>query len=231
MASESAPRSRASQGHLIGMADDTTIVHLLRHGEVHNPDGILYGRLPDFHLSERGQEMAQQVAQSIRDRDVTYIVSSPLERAQETAAPIAAAHGLSIATDARVIEADNIFEGQRVGVGDGVLRQPKAWRHLWNPFTPSWGEPYDELADRMHGAIRSARDEARGHEAVIVSHQLPIWIARLKAENRRLWHDPRRRECSLASLTSLHFEGDRLATVEYGEPAAALLPGAKGRGA
>jgi len=231
VAAESAPRSRASQGHLIGMADDTTIVHLLRHGEVHNPEGILYGRLPDFHLSERGQEMAQQVAQSIRDRDVTYIVSSPLERAQETAAPIAAAHGLSIATDARVIEADNIFEGQRVGVGDGVLRQPKAWRHLWNPFTPSWGEPYDELADRMHGAIRSARDEARGHEAVIVSHQLPIWIARLKAENRRLWHDPRRRECSLASLTSLHFEGDRLAAVEYGEPAAALLPGAKGRGA
>ena len=231
MAAESAPRSRASQGHLIGMADDTTIVHLLRHGEVHNPEGILYGRLPDFHLSERGQEMAQQVAQSIRDRDVTYIVSSPLERAQETAAPIAAAHGLSIATDARVIEADNIFEGQRVGVGDGVLRQPKAWRHLWNPFTPSWGEPYDELADRMHGAIRSARDEARGLDAVVVTHMLPLSLARVLPDHRGLWQAPRRRECSLASLTSLHFEGDRLAAVEYGEPAAALLPGAKGRGA
>ncbi|MFM8239579.1 MAG: histidine phosphatase family protein, partial [Actinomycetota bacterium] len=80
-------------------------------------------------------------------------------------------------------------------------------------------------------AVRSARDEARGHEAVVVSHQLPIWIARLKAENLRLWHDPRRRECSLASLTSLHFEGDRLAAIEYAEPAADLLPGAKGRGA
>ena len=213
------------------MADDATVVHLLRHGEVHNPEGVLYGRLPDYHLSERGQEMAEQVARAMRDRDVTYVVSSPLERAQETAGPIAAAHGLSIATDARVIEADNIFEGQRVGVGDGVLRQPKAWRHLWNPFTPSWGEPYDDLASRMHEAVRSARDSARGHEAVIVSHQLPIWIARLKAENRRLWHDPRRRECSLASLTSLHFEGDRLAAIDYSEPAAALLPGAKGRGA
>ena len=231
MAPEPSPRRGSPQGHLSGMADDSTVVHLLRHGEVHNPEGVLYGRLPDYHLSDRGQEMAVRVAEAVRDRDVTYIVSSPLERAQETAAPIAAAHGLSIATDSRVIEADNIFEGQRVGVGDGVLRQPKAWRHLWNPFTPSWGENYEELADRMHAAVRSARDEARGHEAIVVSHQLPIWIARLKAENRRLWHDPRRRECSLASLTSLHFEGDRLAAVEYSEPAAALLPGAKGRGA
>ncbi|MBM3688864.1 MAG: histidine phosphatase family protein [Actinobacteria bacterium] len=213
------------------MADDPTVVHLLRHGEVYNPEGVLYGRLPGYHLSERGQRMARRVADAMRDRDVTYIASSPLERAQETAGPIAAAHGLSITTDARVVEADNVFEGQRVGVGDGVLRQPKAWRYLWNPFTPSWGEPYDDLASRMHAAVRTARDEARGHEAVIISHQLPIWIARLKAENLRLWHDPRRRECSLASLTSLHFEGDRLAAIEYAEPAADLLPGAKGCGA
>lgn len=210
---------------------EETTVHLLRHGEVHNPTGVLYGRLPDFHLSDRGQEMAQRAAQALADRDVTYVVASPLDRAQETASPIATVHGLSIATDARVIEADNIFEGQRVGVGDGVLRQPKAWRHLWNPFTPSWGEPYDELAARMSEAVLSARDEARGHEAVIVSHQLPIWIARLNAENKRLWHDPRKRECSLASLTSMHFEGDRLAAISYDEPARDLLPGAAGRGA
>ncbi|MGI9198063.1 MAG: histidine phosphatase family protein [Candidatus Nanopelagicales bacterium] len=212
------------------MSDDT-VVHLLRHGEVHNPTGVLYGRLPGFHLSERGQAMAEQAAQALRDRDVTYIVSSPMERAQETASPIAAAHGLDIAIDERVIEAGNIFEGQRVGVGDGVLRQPKAWRHLWNPFTPSWGEPYDELAARMRAAVEAARDQAQGHEAVIISHQLPIWISRLDHENRRLWHDPRKRECSLASLTSLRFEGDRLAAIEYSEPAADLLPGARGRGA
>ena len=214
------------------MADrDETVVHLLRHGEVHNPTGVLYGRLPDFHLSDRGQAMAERVALAVQDRDITYLVSSPLERAQETAAPIAAVRGLDIATDARVIEADNIFEGQRVGVGDGVLRQPKAWRHRWNPFTPSWGEPYDELAGRMSAAVIDAREQARGHEALIVSHQLPIWISRLSHESRRLWHDPRKRECSLASLTSLRFEGDRLVAVEYAEPAADLLPGAKGRGA
>ena len=213
------------------MPDDETVVHLLRHGEVHNPTGVLYGRLPDFHLSDRGRAMADMVAESLRGSDVTYVVASPLERAQETAGPIAAAHGLDIATDARVIEAGNIFEGQRVGVGDGVLRQPKAWRHLWNPFTPSWGEPYDELAERIGFAVAAAREQATGHEAVIVSHQLPIWISRLDHENRKLWHDPRRRECSLASLTSLRFEGDRLVAIDYSEPAAALLPGARGRGA
>lgn len=210
---------------------ERTTVHVLRHGEVHNPTGVLYGRLPDFHLSERGQAMADRAAQALAERDIAQVIASPLDRAQETAAPIAAVHGLTIATDPRVIEADNVFEGQRVGVGDGVLRQPQAWRHLWNPFTPSWGEPYDDLAARMTEAIAHARDSARGHEAVIVSHQLPIWIARLHAENRRLWHDPRKRECSLASLTSFEFDGDRLTRVGYSEPAADLLPGAKGRGA
>lgn len=210
---------------------DRTVVHVLRHGEVHNPEGVLYGRLPDFHLSDRGRQMADMAAAALADRDITTVVASPLERAQETASPIAAVHGLEIVTEPRVIEAANVFEGQRVGVGDGVLREPKAWRHLWNPFTPSWGEPYIDLADRMIASIRDTRDAARGHEAVIVSHQLPIWIARLRAEERRLWHDPRRRECSLASLTSFEFDGDRLAGIRYSEPAAELLPGARGRGA
>lgn len=212
------------------MSDDSTVVHVLRHGEVHNPEGVLYGRLPGFRLSDRGEQMAERVAKSMQERDVTYIVSSPLERAQQTAAPIAAVHGLEIATDERLIEAGNVFEGQRVGVGDGVLRTPSAWRHLWNPFTPSWGEPYREIAERMSQAVLSARDEARGHEALIVSHQLPIWIARLNAGNERLWHDPRRRECSLASVTSFHFDGSRLAEITYDEPARDLRPGGAGAG-
>ena len=210
---------------------ERTVVHVLRHGEVHNPEGVLYGRLPDYHLSDRGQQMAQRAAEALADRDIARVVASPLDRAQETASPIAEVHGLEIITDPRVIEAANIFEGKRVGVGDGVLRQPRAWRHLWNPVTPSWGEPYLDLAERMTEAIHDARDEGRGRESVIVSHQLPIWIARLHAEDRRLWHDPRRRQCSLASLTSFEFDGDRLASISYSEPAADLLPGARGRGA
>jgi broad specificity phosphatase PhoE len=146
-----------------------------------------------------------------------------MERAQETAAPISESHDLPVEIQPLVIEADNVFEGQRVSVGDGVLRQPRTWKHLYNPFRPSWGEPYVEVADRMHAAIDQARESARGHEAVIVSHQLPIWIARLRAENRRLWHDPRSRQCGLASLTSLTYDGDELVAIEYTEPSRDLL--------
>ena len=204
-----------------------TIVHLLRHGEVHNPTGVLYGRLPDFHLSDLGREMAETVGVHLGDHDVTVVVASPLDRAQETAAPIASSHGLSIITDVRVVEADNYFEGKTFGVGDGSLRYPRHWPKLINPFRPSWGEPYREIADRMLAAIDDARGLARGHEAVIVSHQLPVWTVRSKLEGRHMWHDPRHRQCSLASLTSLTFVGDALEAITYSEPAAVLLPGAR----
>ena len=206
-----------------------TVVHLLRHGEVHNPRGVLYGRLPDYHLSERGRAMAQKVAEHLTGHDVTAVVASSLERAQETAEPIAAAHGVPVTTDDRVIEAGNYFEGRTFGVGDGALRQPRHWPKLVNPFRPSWGEPYEQIAARMLAAIADVRDRARGHEAVVVSHQLPVWTVRQRLESKRLWHDPRRRQCALASLTSLTYVGDELTGVGYSEPAAALLAVAPGR--
>ena len=201
-----------------------TIVHLLRHGEVHNPHGVLYGRMDGYHLSELGQKMAEKVAGAIGDRDITHLRVSPLERAQETAEPLAAARGLDIVTDERVIESSNVFEGRRFGPHDGAFRKPSTWVHLWNPFRPSWGEPYKHVAARMVAAVEDARDAARGHEAVIVSHQLPIWITRLSAEKRSFLHDPRKRQCTLCSLTSLHFRGDRLLQISYSEPAGDLIP-------
>ncbi|AUY54384.1 MULTISPECIES: histidine phosphatase family protein [Streptomycetaceae] len=196
----------------------------MRHGEVHNPEGILYGRLPGYRLSELGRQMADRVAEDLAGRDITHVVASPLERAQETAEPIAKSHGLDLAVDERLIEADNIFQGKTFGVGDGSLKNPGYWKYLTNPFKPSWGEPYIEQAVRMMGALAAARDAARGHEAVCVSHQLPIWIVRSFVERRRLWHDPRNRQCSLASLTSFTYEGDKIVSVGYREPARDLLP-------
>lgn len=196
-----------------------TVVHLLRHGEVHNPDRILYGRLPGFGLSDQGVRQAEQVAAYLRDHDVVHVAASPLLRAQQTAAPIAALHGLDVVTDEGLIEAANVFEGSRVSVGDGALRDPRSWPKLRNPFRPSWGEPYREIADRMLAAVHRARQRAAGHEAVCVSHQLPIWTLRRYLDQRRLWHDPRRRQCALASLTSLVFVGDALAEVVYCQPA------------
>jgi broad specificity phosphatase PhoE len=205
-----------------------TTVHLLRHGEVHNPGAVLYGRLPGFRLSEDGLQMARDAAEALRGRDVTHVVASPLQRAQETAGPIAEVFGLPIATDDRLLESENAFEGLTVGVGDGAFREPKHWPKLRNPFRPSWGEPYHVIAARMLAAAVSARDAAAGHEAVCVSHQLPIWTVRRFVEGRTLWHRPDRRQCGLASLTSLTWEDDRLVTVTYSEPAGAASrrPGA-----
>ncbi|MEU9572948.1 histidine phosphatase family protein [Streptomyces massasporeus] len=205
-------------------AEDITVVHVMRHGEVANPDGILYGRLPGYHLSDLGRRMADRVAEHLSGRDVTHVVASPLERAQETAEPIAKAHGLALATDERLIEADNIFQGKTFGVGDGALRKPNNWKHLVNPFRPSWGEPYVDQVVRMMSALGAAKDKARGHEAVVVSHQLPIWIVRSYVERRRLWHDPRKRQCTLASLTTFTYQGDRIVSVGYTEPARDLVP-------
>jgi len=203
---------------------EQTVVHLMRHGEVHNPGGVLYGRMSGFHLSQLGTRMAEKVAASIGDRDITHLVASPLERALETAQPLADARGLDVTVDERVIESSNVFQGEGFGPGARTLGRPSAWRHLWNPFRPSWGEPYVDIVDRMMAAVDDARDVARGHEAVLVSHQLPIWITRLHCEQRSFVHHPRRRQCTLCSLTSLHFEGDFLRRVSYSEPAGDLIP-------
>lgn len=205
-----------------------TTVHVIRHGEVHNPEKLLYGRLPGYHLSELGRQMAQVAADHLVGHDVTHLVSSPLERAQETIAPLAERTGLPVATDERVIEAGNRFEGLTVGSNPKQLSHPRYWALLRNPARPSWGEPYTEIVERMAAAIRDARDSARGHVAVIVSHQLPIETVRRAAEGRSLVHDPRRRRCSLASITSFDFDGDDLVSVGYVQPAAHLLPQASG---
>jgi broad specificity phosphatase PhoE len=209
---------------------DITTVHLLRHGEVHNPGKVLYGRLPGYRLSTTGEAMALAAAEWFTGRRVTHLVSSPLERAQQTAAPVAEALSLPVEIDERLIEAANAFEGRAVAGGAGVFAAPGNWWKLRNPFRPSWGEPYVEIATRMLAAVEAARDAARGSEAILVSHQLPIWTVRMHVEGRRYVHDPRRRQCGLASVTSLVYEGDRVARVDYAEPAGATdadaVPGA-----
>ena len=200
-------------------------VHVIRHGEVDNPKKILYGRQPGWRLSERGQEMAQVIGEWSKSIDLGALHVSPLQRAQETAAPISATHNVEITTDERLIEASNIFEGEPFGIGDGALRHPRAWRHLWNPWRPSWGEPYTEQISRMLAAVFYAHEVAGEKDAICVSHQLPIWILRSALEGRHLFHDPRKRECSLASVTTIHFNDDNMISgVSYSEPARHLLP-------
>ena len=200
-------------------------IHFVRHGEVHNPEKILYGLQPGWRLSDRGNEMAAVIGEWSAKLDLGAIHSSPLQRAQETVAPIIAKHKLSLATDKNLIEASNIFEGKKFELGSGVLRHPSSWRYLYNPWKPSWGEPYDQLISRMLKGLFAARDSAGGKDAICVSHQLPIWILRSAVEGRRLLHDPRKRECTLASVTSFELDNEgMISSVSYSEPAKHLLP-------
>ena len=216
--------------HGVHPGTERTVVHLLRHGEVYNPDKILYGRLPGYHLSDLGHEMARVVADHLADADLALVVHSPLVRTAETAAPTLERHGLTAVVDPRVIEAGNKFEGRRFR--KRLLLDPRRWWWLRDPTKPTWGESYRAIGKRMTAAIEDARDHGRGREVLIVSHQLPIWTIRSVLEQRNLWHDPRKRECNLASLTSVTFIGDEITDVAYSEPAAhlyaqaATIPGA-----
>lgn len=200
----------------------TAVVHLVRHGEVDNPRKVLYGRLPGYHLSDDGRVMAKAAADFLAGRDVTLLRSSPMDRTVESAEPVAAQFGLDLVVDERLIEPWNHFEGMTFGVGNGALRRPgRHWVQLRNPFRPSWGEPYVEIAARMLAVMSDAAQAAAGHEAVCVSHQLPIWEVRRSADGRRLWHDPRRRQCALSSVTSFTYSGGQITGVSYAEPAGA----------
>ncbi|MVA77025.1 histidine phosphatase family protein [Auraticoccus sp. F435] len=201
------------------------VVHLLRHGEVENPTGVLYGRLPDFHLSERGRAMAERLAEHLAANDIAHLRCSPLERALETMEPLAARHpDVEVVVDERVVESSNLLQGKVLSASRSALRDPRTWWLLRNPTRPSWGEPYRDIVLRMRAAVLDAAIAADGREAVIVSHQLPIWMARCDAEGRRLVHDPRRRQCTLTSLTSFTVIDGRTVKVDYAEPARDLLP-------
>lgn len=190
----------------------------MRHGEVHNPQRVLYGRLPNYRLSEDGRAMARSAAEFLRGegRPVSALYASPLQRTRESAEPFTELFGLEPVIDDRVIEPTNVFEGKRM---KRALLNPLNWRHLRDPSVPSWGEPYADVVARMDAAMREAWDESDGGDVVIVSHQLPIWVTHLSAAGEPLKHDPRRRRCALSSVTSFERTGNGWREVGYAEPA------------
>ena len=202
-----------------------TVVHLVRHGQVENPRRVLYGRLPGYHLSLRGRAQADLLAAHFAGTPLAAVVASPLERAQQTATPIAAAHGLEVRTDLRLIESSNVFEGAAGNVAWYILRHPGLWWKLRDLRTPSWGERNVDMVERVHAAVDDAREEFAGRHVVLVSHQAPIWVARLAFERRRLTHWPGWRRCTLASVTTLTFDDHHLTSITYAEPAAPALQG------
>ncbi|MBW8762093.1 MAG: histidine phosphatase family protein [Microbacterium sp.] len=194
-------------------------LHLVRHGEVHNPGRVLYGRLPGYGLSEAGRRMTWAAAEHVRDfdRPVTSLIASPLQRTQESAEPFTEIFGLTPVLDERVIEPANVFEGTRMRRS---LMDPRNWWHLRRPSVPSWGEPYSSIAERMLSAMDEAWHAAPDGDVVVVSHQAPIWITHLRVAGLPLRHDPRTRRCALSSVTSFERVGDVWREVDYAEPAA-----------
>jgi broad specificity phosphatase PhoE len=199
-------------------------IHLVRHGEVFNPDRVLYGRLPHFRLSDLGNRMARAAADDLleRHRPVTALFASPLQRTQESAQPISQAFELEIVTDERLIEPTNRFEGKRVAARNSALKDPRSWPLLRNPFEPSWGEPYLSISARMYAALESAWQGTSSGDAALVSHQLPIWTTHRAIAGEKLFHDPRKRRCALSSITTFERRGDRFVEVGYSDPAAGL---------
>lgn len=208
---------------------EQTLVHVCRHGQVYNPNHVLYGRLPGFGLSDLGRQMADRLGEYFADLPITHLRVSPLQRARETMAPIAARHPeLELVVDNRIIEAANSLEGQAFGRFNQRLLLPRNLIRLRNPLRPSWGEPYEKVAQRMHAAIADAAAAAGvGGRAVLVSHELPIWMARLSAEGRPLVHNPAQRQARLASVTTFTLMEGRVVKVDYTEPAGGLVPARK----
>jgi broad specificity phosphatase PhoE len=197
------------------------LIRLVRHGEVHNPHGVLYGRIEGFALSELGHRMALAAAQSLDGHPVTRLVASPLQRTRESAAPWSPLFGVRVETDDRLIEPPNVFEGYNIR--RELRRRPWKIGYLVNPSRPSWGEPFTSIAARMMAAITDIHETTDGGEAVIVSHQLPIWMVARTVQHKPLATDPRRRRCALSSITTLAWRDGEFVEVDYQEPAKDLL--------
>lgn len=206
------------------------LLHFVRHGEVENPDRILYGRLDGFGLSHKGRQMAARTASALATRPVSRILSSPLQRAVESAEPLANTVGLPVEIDERLNEGLNRFQGSRLTLGR-VLTDPSVWGLLRNPWRPSWGEPYKEISDRMLSVAEDAWNSVSEGEVVLVSHQIAIWIFHRTAAGIPLPHLPNQRRCSLSSVTSYRKVGTKWKEESYREPAADLMEDAIDLGA
>lgn len=193
----------------------TTVIHLVRHCEVENPDNIWYGLLEGFPLSEAGRQRAQRLAERFAAGPLAAVYSSPMERAVETATAIAAPHGLPVERCDDLLEVFSYLQGQPAD--RRVLLKLRNLRYFVNPLRPTWGEPYRSVAPRMLRAIEAMRIAHEGASVVAVSHMTPIQVARLAAEGRPLRPVLYRVPCARGSVTTLVFEGDRWTRTTYEE--------------
>ena len=127
-----------------------SLVHLARHGHVHNPDDVVYARLPGFGLSAMGRMQAAALASRLETRQLTRIVASPLQRAVETALPVGADHGLTVEIDPDLSEWAMLDEWAGLGWSDLPVRFPRQFEAFMStPDRLSGPESLADLAARM----------------------------------------------------------------------------------
>lgn len=191
----------------------TTLVHLVRHAEVQNPDNIWYGRLEGFPLSERGFRQAAAVGEWFSSRDLVAVYSSPLQRALQTAEAIAHHHDLEVTEEPDIIESMTRLEGKP---GDlRLFRNPLRIFYFLNPFRPTWGEKFSNTRTRMVRAIEKMRANHPEAEVAAVSHMTPIQIARLAFEKDPTSPWRQRVPAGRASVTTLVFEDEGFVEARY----------------
>src|SRR5690625_2968807 len=166
--------------------------------------------------------MAARTAKAFEGHDVAFLAASPLQRTQETAQPFAKVTGLDVAVDKTLIESGNRCEGLHVKGLRSAFSKQQVWRLLRNPLQPSWGEPFSEIASRMMDAVERARVEAECREAILISHQLPIVMVQRTVLGLRLAHAAWNRECDLASVSTLVFDGEQIIDIFYSSPAQSI---------
>lgn len=142
----------------------TTTIHFVRHGEVHNPDGVLYARLPGFRLSERGQDQARAAGAALRARPLAALFSSPQQRAQETAGFIAAAQaGCPVQTEPLIDEIHTPHAGRPLAELEAA-----GW-DLYTGIPAGYERPADILR-RTTAFVNRVRAAYAGQEVATVTH-------------------------------------------------------------
>ncbi len=179
---------------------------LIRHGENdYVKTGKMAGRLPGVHLNERGQKQAQALGEALTGVPIKAIYSSPLDRAQETARPIADSHKLKIMTDINLLDTD---VGDWQGKSLKSLQQLKAWQIVQKApsrFTFPGGESFLFLQQRIVNMLEGVVKKHNKPQDIVavVFHADPIKLAVSHFLGLPLDHF-QRLSCDTGSLTAIH---------------------------
>jgi broad specificity phosphatase PhoE len=193
-------------------------VLLMRHADVENPEGVIYGHLPGFRLSELGRAQAAAVGQSLRDRGIRRIVHSPLDRARETAEIVNA----QLPSPVRLIPENELREAEFGRYLQGVkrwqvpMRRPRFFVHKLRRGAVAGDESIETLGRRVLGVVDRVAREHPGEVSLLVSHADPLQAAWILLDGRpqterEMYH----KQVDKASILEVDLDGERVVSTRY----------------